>query len=133
MAADDSEAKYFLVDLESVTSENQAFRNVIFTIPTLQLVLMCLLPGEEIEMEVHPHNAQFFRCEKGHGQIHIKVKDINGERIDRLLLKEGYAAVVNPGTWHRVINTSKTENFQFYTIYTPAHHPPGLVQEYPSS
>lgn len=131
MAADDSNASYVHMDLESMTTENQFFRMVDFTVPSFQLVLMCLMPGEEIKMEVHPHNVQFFYCEGGRGEIHVRTKEIYGENINRLSMQAGNAAIINPGTWHRVINPSKSEPFQFFTIYTPAHHPADLVQEYP--
>jgi mannose-6-phosphate isomerase-like protein (cupin superfamily) len=32
---------------------------------------MCLQPNEEIGMEVHPENDQFFRFEAGEGKVYI--------------------------------------------------------------
>jgi len=41
--------------------ENKNFRQVLYTGKHSQLVLMSLLPKEEIGMETHPDNDQFFR------------------------------------------------------------------------
>ena len=51
--------------IEKQTTENKYFRQVIFTGPHSQLVVMCLRPGEDIGDEVHPHVDQFFRIERG--------------------------------------------------------------------
>ena len=40
----------------------------------LQLVLMSLAPGEEIGEEVHEKGDQFFRVEKGKGEVVIDGK-----------------------------------------------------------
>lgn len=64
-------ANYGVFNLEDLTRRNSNFREVLFTVPNFQLVLMCLRPGEDIEMEIHPHNTQFFRCEQGCGTIYI--------------------------------------------------------------
>lgn len=47
------------------------FRKVLYTGKHLQLVLMSLNVGEEIGMEVHPDNDQFFRFESGNGKCII--------------------------------------------------------------
>ena len=46
--------------IEKQTTENTYFRQVLFTGPHSQLVVMCLRPGEDIGDEVHPHVDQFF-------------------------------------------------------------------------
>ncbi len=37
------------------------------------------------------------------------------------------AVVVPAGTYHNVINTSKTTPLKLYTIYSPTNHPDGTV------
>ena len=44
--------KGYLADIETLTDENTAFRQVLYTGQNLQLVLMALKPGEDIG--VHP-------------------------------------------------------------------------------
>ena len=112
--------KGFFGDIEKETLENSNFRKVLYTDKHSQLVLMSLLPREEIGMEVHLDNDQFFRFEKGQGQCII-----DGNVYE---LKDGSAIVVPAGAQHNVINTSENEDLKMYTIYSPAHHKDGIVR-----
>lgn len=111
----------FSINLEQATVNNSYFRNVIFTGNHLQVVLMSLKPQEEIGMETHTHVDQFFRVEKGVGKVVI-----NGEEIT---LSDGVAFVIRAGELHNVINTSETEDLKLYTVYAPANHPDGTINE----
>jgi mannose-6-phosphate isomerase-like protein (cupin superfamily) len=82
--------------------------------------LMSLKPNEEIGMEVHEENDQFFRFEKGEGKCIIDGNEY--------VLKDGVAIVVPAGAQHNVINTSAEEELKLYTIYSPAHHKDGVVR-----
>ena len=108
-------------NIEKLTQENEAFRKVLYTGNHSQLVLMSLLPGEEIGLEVHTENDQFFRFEKGNGKVLI-----DGNTYD---VTDGDAVVVPSGAEHNVINTSDTESLKLYTIYSPAHHKDGIIRE----
>lgn len=112
--------KGFSTDIEKETLENGNFRKVLYTSKHSQLVLMSLKPKEEIGMEVHPDNDQFFRFEKGQGKCIIDDNEYE--------LKDGVAVVVPAGAQHNVINTSETEELKLYTIYSPAHHKDGIVR-----
>lgn len=59
----------FVKDIEDLTEANTDFRRVLYTGKHLQLVLMALKPGEEIGEEVHADRDQFFRVEKGKGEV----------------------------------------------------------------
>jgi mannose-6-phosphate isomerase-like protein (cupin superfamily) len=107
--------------IEKDTLENTFFRKVLYTAPHSQLVLMCLKPSEEIGMEVHEGNDQFFRFEKGEGKVII-----GGEEF---IVKDGDTAIVPAGQMHNVINTSATDELKLYTIYSPAHHPDGTIHK----
>jgi len=50
----------YKANIEKLTLENENFRQVLFTGKYSQLVLMNLMPKEEIGMEVHPNVDQFF-------------------------------------------------------------------------
>ena len=63
--------KGFNTNIESETIANANFRKVLYTGKHSQLVLMSLKPGEEIGMEVHTDNDQFFRFEAGAGKVFI--------------------------------------------------------------
>ena len=112
--------KGYVGNIEKLTLENENFRQVLYTSKHSQLVLMGLKPGEEIGMEVHPDNDQFFRFETGEGKVVI---DGNEYRVG-----DGVAVVIPPGANHNVINTSQTEYLKMYTIYSPAHHKDGIVR-----
>jgi len=112
--------KGFVDNIEKETLENKNFRKVLYTAKHSQLVLMSLQPGEEIGMEVHSDNDQFFRFEKGQGECIIDGHEYK--------IKNGTAIVVPAGSQHNVINVSDTEELKLYTIYSPAHHKEGIVR-----
>jgi mannose-6-phosphate isomerase-like protein (cupin superfamily) len=113
-------AKGFCTNIEKATLENDNFRKVLYTAHHSQLVLMSLAPKEEIGMETHPDNDQFFRFEKGQGKCVI-----DGNEYD---VKDGSAIIVPAGAEHNVVNVSETEDLKLYTVYSPAHHKDGVVR-----
>lgn len=111
----------FHTNIEKATLNNSNFRQVVFTAPHSQLVLMSLLPGEEIGMEVHANVDQFFRFEAGEGK-----SILNGEES---VLAADDVLIVPAGTNHNIINTSATESLKLYTLYSPANHRDGVVHK----
>jgi len=105
----------FSTNLEKDTLANIYFRKVIYTAPHSQLVLMCLQPSEDIGMEVHEKEDQFFRVEKGRGKAILDGVEYK--------LNDGSCIVIPAGTKHNIINVSNSEQLKVYTIYSPAHHP----------
>jgi mannose-6-phosphate isomerase-like protein (cupin superfamily) len=112
--------KGFNLNIEKETLENDNFRKVLYTSKHSQLVLMSLRPNEDIGMEVHNENDQFFRFEQGQGKCVI-----DGNEYE---VSDGVAIVVPVGSEHNIINTSDTEDLKLYTIYSPAHHENGIVR-----
>lgn len=112
--------KGFVKNIEEETKGNENFRKVLYTGKHSQLVLMSLLPGEEIGMEVHEDNDQFFRFEKGKGKCIIDENEYD--------IEDDFAVVVPAGAKHNIINTSDKKNLKLYTIYSPAHHKDGIVR-----
>jgi mannose-6-phosphate isomerase-like protein (cupin superfamily) len=107
-------------NIEKETLENTNFRKVLYTGKHSQLVLMSLKPNEDIGMEIHTDNDQFFRFEKGEGKCVIDGNEY--------VLGDGSVIVVPSGAEHNIINTSSTEDLKLYTIYSPAHHQDGVVR-----
>lgn len=105
-------------NIEKLTLENESFRKVLYTAGNSQLVLMSLLPGEEIGLETHPDNDQFFRFEKGVGKVIVNETEYE--------VGDGDAVIVPKGSQHNVINIG-SERLQMYTLYSPAHHKDGVV------
>ncbi len=113
--------KGFKENIEKATLDNSDFRRVLYTGGHSQLVLMALLPEEEIGLEVHPDNDQFFRFEIGQGRVFIDdtVYDVG----------DGDAVIVPAGAQHNVVNVSSIEPLKFYTLYSPAHHKDKIVRQ----
>ncbi len=108
--------------VEKQTLSNNYFRKVLFTGKNSQLVLMSLKPLEEIGNEVHPHVDQFFRIEAGEAKFVLNNKE-------KHIAKDGDAVIVPAGTWHNIINNSKTKSLKLYTIYSPPNHPDGTIHK----
>lgn len=107
-------------NIEQLAKENTNFRQVLYTAKDCQLVLMSLLPGEEIGMETHPDINQFFRFESGEGKVVVNETEY--------VVGDGDAVIVPMGAKHNVMNTSATESLKMYTIYAPPHHEDGMVR-----
>lgn len=110
--------KGFKQNIENLTKENSNFRKVLYTGTHSQLVLMSLLPNEEIGMEVHEDNDQFFRFEDGNGKVIIDETEYG--------VTDGDAVIVPSGSKHNVV--AGPDGLKLYTIYSPAHHKDAIVR-----
>ncbi len=113
--------KGFIGNIEKDTIKNNNFRKVLYTGKHCQLVLMSLQPKEEIGLEIHSDNDQFFRFEEGEGKCVIDGNEY--------IVGDGIAIIVPAGAKHNVINTSASKELKMYTIYAPAHHKDGIVRK----
>jgi mannose-6-phosphate isomerase-like protein (cupin superfamily) len=111
--------KGFVENIENLANDNSNFRRVMYTGKNLQLVLMTLKPAEEIGEEVHAATDQFFRVEKGKGEVRI-----NGQPT---IIKAGDVVLVPAGARHNIVNTGG-EPLRLYTLYAPPQHRDGTVQ-----
>jgi mannose-6-phosphate isomerase-like protein (cupin superfamily) len=109
-------------NIEKDVLKNENWREVQATGTNLQVVNMSVPIGEELGLEVHPDNDQFFRVEQGKATLHVE--DGSGER--NISLTDGDAALVPSGIMHNVINTGNTP-LKMYTVYGPPHHPKDRV------
>lgn len=110
--------KGFVDDIEDLTERNKDFRRVLYTGRQLQLVLMSLAPGEDIGEEVHETHDQFFRVERGKGEILI---DGVPSKV-----KADTAIIVPAGARHNLVNTGD-KPLRLYTLYAPPEHRDGVV------
>lgn len=111
----------YLINIEMKSLENRNFREVLFTGPHSQLVVMSLAPGEDIGLETHDTVDQFIRVESGHGKAVLDKEEHT--------LGDGSAVVVPAGTRHNIVNTSKSDFLKLYTVYSPPEHAPGTVHK----
>ena len=112
--------KGYTVNIEERSLANDYFREVLYTDERVQLVVMSLLPGEDIGAEVHQLD-QFIRVEKGEGKAVLN----NVEHP----IKDGSAVIVPKGTLHNIVNTSSAEPMKLYTVYAPPDHKNGLIHK----
>lgn len=108
----------YVTNIETAAIKNTFFRQVLFTAPHSQLVVMHLNPNEDIGEEVHTLD-QFIRVEAGTGQTIL-----DGIAQD---ITAGSAVVIPAGTKHNIVNTSATEPLKLYTIYSPPQHRDGTI------
>ena len=108
----------FVDDIEELTEANKHFRHVLYSGQKLQLVLMALQPGEDIGEEVHTGTDQFFRVEKGKGEVVIDGKTT--------AIKSDMAIIVPAGARHNIKNTGD-KPLKLYTLYAPPEHIDGTV------
>lgn len=112
--------KGFVENIERASLENENFRKVLYTDERLQLVVMSLLPKEDIGMEVHELD-QFIRVEAGEGKAVLN-------SVEHTLC-DGSVVIVPQGTSHNIINTSATKPLKLYTLYAPPNHKDGTVHK----
>lgn len=109
--------KGYVADIEKETLENENFRRVLYTDERVQLVVMSLLPQEDIGEEVH-NLDQFIRIERGEGK-----SVLDGEEN---ALSGSSVVIIPAGVRHNIINTG-SEAMKLYTLYAPPNHAPGTV------
>ncbi|MES2215762.1 MAG: cupin domain-containing protein [Patescibacteria group bacterium] len=107
----------FVDNIEKLSLHNENFRKVLYTDKNSQLVLMSLLPGEDIGEEVHDVD-QFLRVEKGAGRAILNGIPHN--------IVDGSVIIVPAGTKHNIVN-DPSEPMKLYTLYMPPHHHDGVV------
>lgn len=111
--------KGYVSNIEKLSIENENFRQVLYTDANTQLVLMSLLPGEDIGEEVHDVD-QFLRVDQGSGTA---VLDGLAHPIE-----DGSAILVPAGTKHNIVNGSESA-MKLYTLYMPPHHKDGTIHK----
>jgi mannose-6-phosphate isomerase-like protein (cupin superfamily) len=105
-------------NVQQLASENNNFRKVLFTNKYSQVVLMSVLPGEDIGQEVHDDVDQVLAFVEGKGKAVI-----DGETHD---IGAGDLFAVPAGTDHNFINTGNAA-LKLFTVYSPPEHPDGVV------
>jgi len=110
----------YLKNFQNVASENDFFRNVLYTGKRSQLVAMSLAPGEEIGAETHPATDQTFFFIDGSGEATVDHKPLR--------VAAGEVLCVPAGALHNIRNTSK-KAMKLLTLYAPPEHPAGTLEK----
>lgn len=107
-------------NIKELAKENTNFRHVIFTGQHSQIVLMSLLPDEEIGEETHETSDQILCIVKGEGKAIIEGQESP--------IAKHSVVFVSANTLHNIINTGE-EDMKLYTIYAPSVHADGLIHK----
>lgn len=110
--------KGYVTNIEQDSIANNNFRKVVYTADYSQLVLMSLLPNEDIGEETHGID-QFIRVEAGTGKAIL-------DGVEHIIT-DGFAIVIPAGTKHNIVNTSLSESMKLYTLYAMPHHADGTI------
>lgn len=100
--------------------ENTDFRQVLLSGQHTQIVIMNILPGEEIGLETHEESDQVLYFLSGKGKAVV-----GGEEVE---IETGDIVLVPAGTPHNFINTGE-EDLKIITTYSPPHHAQGIIQK----
>ncbi len=103
-------------NIDNISQKNNYFRKVLFTTKNMQLVVMSLLPDENIPLEIHKDHDQFIKIEKGYG-----VAIIGNTTKKKVLLQKGDCIIIPKNTYHEIKNIGNIK-LKLYTIYTPPEH-----------
>ncbi|MFA5169669.1 MAG: cupin domain-containing protein [Candidatus Paceibacterota bacterium] len=111
--------KGYVTNIGKASEENSNFRKVLYTAKYSQLVVMSLLPNQDIGEEVHEVTDQFIRIESGSGKAVLDGVEHN--------IEAEWSVTIPAGTRHNIINTSPDKEMKLYTIYSPSHHRDGVI------
>jgi mannose-6-phosphate isomerase-like protein (cupin superfamily) len=109
----------YIFNLVERATHNNTFRTVVATMPNSQLVVMSLLPNEDIGLEIHQLDQILYVVE-GSGTATV------GELT--VTIGAGSCVLVPTGMQHNVKNTGATA-MKLFTIYAPAEHADGTVHQ----
>ena len=109
---------FFNQRIKKLARENTCFRREVATTTRLQVVVMCLQPGEDIGLETHAKTDQVFYVVKGQGRAVVGT--------DAQPIQKGSMVIAPAGTAHNLVNDSG-ESLRLFTLYVPPQHPRGTV------
>lgn len=110
---------FFSDDIVKLTKSNENFRKVVATGKNSQVVLMNVLPGQDIGEEMHTID-QIIIFVEGTGDAFINDK--------KQPVKPNDLFFIPAGTKHNFLNTGTTP-LKLYTVYAPAEFEPGFIEK----
>ncbi len=112
--------RFFDGNIKKLAKTNPFFRQVLYTGPYSQLVVMSIPPGEEIGAEVHANTDQILVIVDGDGEAIVDGKHEPA--------REHSVIFVTAGTRHNIRNTG-TKELKLFTVYAPPEHKDGTVHK----
>lgn len=116
----------WVLNIEQATINNPNYRATQWTGQFMQMVLMSLKPGEEIDLEMHDNVDQFIRIEQGEARVRMgkSQKELSFDET----VSDDWAIFIPAGYYHHVQNIGDTE-LKLYSIYAPKEHDAGTVHK----
>lgn len=114
----------YTLNVDQAAMRNRNFRTAVWTGCHLQMTLMCILPGEDIGLEIHEDTDQYIRVEMGRAMVWMG-KSKNQLNFQKNLCR-GDGIFVPAGTWHNIINAGRSR-LKVSSVYAPPNHPRGTV------
>lgn len=112
----------YVTNVMQKATENQNFREVLWTGAYAQMTLMSIPVCSDIGTEIHRDTDQMLRIEQGNALVKMGeyecLLDFSKE------LCKGDVIFVPAGTWHNVINIGRCP-LKLSSVYAPPHHPAG--------
>ena len=119
-------------NLDSVLKSTEVYAKAVYTDTNLQLVAMCLKPGECINKEIHHRTTQQFFLRSGYLKIEHWDGSCDTPKVVHLESGCNDVYVVPAGDAHKISNTSKEYRAFFLSTYAGhIFHPPCFVKECP--
>jgi mannose-6-phosphate isomerase-like protein (cupin superfamily) len=114
----DKNKKGYQVNIEEIVNNNFDYRTVLYTGKHLQLIIMCLEPGEDIGWKNYSRSDQFIRVESGSGSCLL-----NNEIYE---LEPNDALFIPAGARHNILNDNDSVALKIYTLYALPMHKDGI-------
>lgn len=109
----------FNKDMVQLATENDFFQKEVYLDKNVQIVLMHILPGEDIGAETHRADQTTFFV-SGEGQAEIDGK--------KTRVMPNHLLVIPQGARHNITNTGK-EPLKLYSVYAPPAEDPGVAHK----
>jgi mannose-6-phosphate isomerase-like protein (cupin superfamily) len=111
---------FFDGDIREIAIENHFFRQVIYTGPYSQLVVMSIPSGEDVGEKILLNTDVVLVIVEGQGQVILNGKE--------QLAREHGVIFVTAGTRHNIKNTG-SKALKVVTVYAPSEYADGTVQK----
>lgn len=112
--------EWFDGNIKKLAKANSFFRQVLYTGPYSQLVLMSIPPREDIGDEVHANTDQILVIVDGDGEAIVDDKHEPARKHEVIFIPAG--------TRHNIKNIG-TKELKLFTIYAPPEHKDGTVHK----
>jgi mannose-6-phosphate isomerase-like protein (cupin superfamily) len=112
--------KFFDGNIKKIAKTNSFFRQVVYTGPYSQLVVMSIPPGEDIGEEVHANTDQILVVVGGDGEAIVDGRHEPAQEHNLIF--------ITAGTRHNIKNIG-TNDLKLFTVYAPPEHKEGTVHK----